>query len=431
MKKNYKEDNKLALFGGKKTISHKFTRFNTYNHKEVDAANKVIKSGILSQFIGAPGEFFDGGTYVKKFERKIEKYFGVKKAILVNSWTSGLIAAVGALDVEPGDEIITAPWTMCATATAILHWNCIPVFADIEHDTFCIDPKSVEKLITKKTKAILSVDIAGQSADMRALKRIAKKYNIKIISDTAQAPGSFYHKKYTGTISDIGGFSLNYHKHIHTGEGGILVTNNLKLARRMSLIRNHAEAGININEKLNNMIGFNFRLGEVEAAMGIEQLNKLKGIIKGRQFIVSKINKELKKLKGLFIPKVREKCTHVYYMYQMKIDEKKTGVSRDLIHKALVAEGIECLQTKFSNLHLMPLYQNKVAYGSKSFPWNINKSKNKVNYKKGICPVAEKLHDKTYLGFEMCQFEMDEKETQSFIDAFKKVWKNLAELRNK
>ena len=178
MKNNYQ----LALNGGKKLITKKFKRFNTYDQREVVAANKVIKSGILSQYIGAPGKFFNGGTYVKKFEKRIEKYFGVKKAILVNSWTSGLIAAIGALDVEPGDEIITAPWTMCATApwtmcataTAILHWNCIPVFADIESDTFCIDPQSVEKLITKKTKAILSVDIAGQSADMISLKKIEK-----------------------------------------------------------------------------------------------------------------------------------------------------------------------------------------------------------------------------------------------------------------
>ena len=184
-----KNNNKLAIFGGKKLILKKFKKFNTYNHRELNAATKVIKSGNLSQYLGAAGKYFHGGKFVRTFEKKIENYFGVKRAIVVNSWTSGLIAAVGALDIEPGDEIITAPWTMAASATAILHWNCIPVFADVEPDTFCIDPASVESLITKKTKAILSIDIAGQSADMKNLKKIAKKYNLKIITDSAQAPG--------------------------------------------------------------------------------------------------------------------------------------------------------------------------------------------------------------------------------------------------
>jgi|TARA_Y100000294_G_C8567465_1_gene341462 dTDP-4-amino-4,6-dideoxygalactose transaminase len=421
--------NKLAIHGGSKLILKKFKKFNTYNHKELDAATKVINSGNLSEYIAASGKYFHGGKFVRAFERKIEKYFGVKRAILVNSWTSGLIAAVGALDIEPGDEIITAPWTMCASATAILHWNCIPVFADVEPDTFCIDPASVESLITKKTKAILSIDIAGQSADMKSLKKIAKKYKLKIISDSAQAPGSLYQEKYTGTLSDIGGFSLNYHKHIHTGEGGILVTNDLKLAERMCLIRNHAEAAISNKQKLNNMVGHNFRMGEIEAAMGIEQLRKLKSIVKNRQAIAFKIGSELKKLPGLEIPKVRKDCTHVYYMYQMKIDQKKIGVSRDFIHKALVAEGINCLHTKFANLHLLPMYQKKIAYGSRGFPWVFNGLKSKVSYKKGICPVAEGLHSNSYLGFELCQFEMSKQETDLFINAFKKIWANLEEIK--
>jgi len=424
-----KNKNKLAIFGGSRLILKKFKKFNTYNYKELNAATKVIKSGNLSQYLGAAGKCFYGGKFVRTFEKKIEKYFGVKRAIVVNSWTSGLIAAVGSLDVEPGDEIITAPWTMCASATAILHWNCIPVFADVEPDTFCIDPASVAKLITKKTKAILSIDIAGQSADMENLKKIAKKYNLKIISDSAQAPGSLYKEKHTGTLADIGGFSLNYHKHIHTGEGGILVTNNEKLAERMCLIRNHAEAVVSRKQKLNNMIGYNFRMGEIEAAMGIEQLKKLKSIIRNRQAIAYKISSKLKKLAGLHVPKVRKDCTHVYYMYQMKIDQKKTGVSRDFIHKALIAEGIDCLHTRFANLHLLPIYQKKIAYGSRGFPWFYNGVKSKVSYKRGICPVAENLHNNSYLGFELCQFEMNKKETNLFINAFKKVWANLEEIK--
>ena len=163
---------------------------------------------------------------------------------------------------------------MCASATAILHWNAIPVFADIDPVTYCLDPASVRKSITDKTKAILSVDIGGHPADTFTLNKIAKEYGLKVISDCAQAPGALSSGKYAGTLTDIGGYSLNYHKHIHTGEGGILVTNDDELALRMQLIRNHAEASVaDISlDNIANMIGHNFRLGEIECAIGREQL---------------------------------------------------------------------------------------------------------------------------------------------------------------
>ena len=132
---------------------------------------------------------------MKEFERQCEDYFGVKHAVTVNSWTSGLIAAVGAIGIEPGDEVIVTPWTMCASATAILHWNAIPVFADIEPNTFNLDPVSVEANITPYTKAIMVVDIFGHSADMDALMALAAKHNLKVITDTAQAPGALYKGK--------------------------------------------------------------------------------------------------------------------------------------------------------------------------------------------------------------------------------------------
>jgi perosamine synthetase len=215
----------LAILGGRPAIQGTFKRFNTIGEEELAAATSVIRTGVLSAYIGAPGEAFMGGPSVRAFEAQAAQYFGVKHAVAVNSWTSGLIAAVGAIGIEPGDEIITTPWTMVATATAILHWNGIPVFADIEPGSFNIDPSSVEKLIGPRTRAILAVDIFGQSADMRALRDIATRHGIKLLSDTAQAPGATYHGEYAGTLADIGGFSLNYHKHIHCGEGGILVTN--------------------------------------------------------------------------------------------------------------------------------------------------------------------------------------------------------------
>ena len=213
-----KEDNKLALLGGKKTINKPFVRYNPIAIEEKSAAIKVIESGVLSKFLGTWGPDFFGGPKVQEVERLCESFFGVRHAVVVNSWTSGLIAAVGAIGIEPGDEVIVTTWTMCASATAILHWNAIPVFADIDPNTYCLDPKSIELNITPQTKAIMVVDIFGHSADMKSILNIAKKHNLKVISDTAQAPGAMYYGEYAGTLADIGGYSLNYHKHIHTGD---------------------------------------------------------------------------------------------------------------------------------------------------------------------------------------------------------------------
>lgn len=418
---------KLAILGGKKTITTKFNPYISIGKEEIKAVNKVMKSGTLSNFIGAKGKNFYGGKKVLQFEESLRKYFNVKYAITVNSWTSGLIAAIGAIGVEPGDEIIVSPWTMCASATSILHWNAIPVFADIDPETFCLDPKSVEKSISKKTKAILSIDIAGQSADMRELQTIANKNNIKIISDAAQAPGAKYFNDFAGTLADVGGFSLNYHKHIHTGEGGVIVTDNKEIAEKIFLIRNHGEAVVEENNRhhLKNIIGHNFRMGEIEAAIGIEQLKKLDEIIIRRQKIAKKLNQHLGKLDGLQIPKVRENCTHVYYMYQMKIDTNKIGIKREVILKALEAEGVEGLSINYANLHLLPMYQNKIAYGSQGFPWSFFENGKSVSYKKGICPVAENLQDNQYLGYLMCMHELNDSEVNLLIKSFKKVWANL------
>ena len=196
----------------------------------------------------------------------------------------------------------------------------------------------------------MSVDIFGHSAPINELKKIAKKYKLSIISDSAQSPGAKYNKKFAGTLTDIGGISLNYHKHINTGEGGVIFTNNKTLADRMYLIRNHAEAVVNQKrvKSLSNLVGYNFRMGEIEAAIGIEQIKKLNKIIKQKQQIAKILNKGLSKLRGLKLPIIKKNCSHVYYVYAMQIDHKVLGVHRNKIYKALVAEGIQGLQTNFT-----------------------------------------------------------------------------------
>jgi perosamine synthetase len=422
---------RLALHGGDKTIVRNFSRYNPIGAEEVKAAREVVESGVLSQFLGCWEPDFFGGPKVNEFERACEAYFNVKHAITVNSWTSGLIAAVGAIGIEPGDEVIVSPWTMCASATAILHWNAIPIFADIEEQTFCLHPGSVEACITPQTRAIMAIDIFGQSADMKALRAIADKYNLKIISDTAQAPGARYGVSFAGTLADVGGYSLNYHKHIHTGEGGILVTNDDIYAERLRLIRNHAEAVVGDMgvDNLSNMLGYNFRLGEIECAIGIEQLKKLEALLAARQHIAQRLSEGLAGLPGLQTPRVRPGCSHVYYIYPMILDTAMLEVSRDRIHAALVAEGVPSLTQGYQNVHLLPMFQKKVAYGSMGFPWTSDICSRDVNYRKGICPVAEKLHDETFMGLEMCAQELSDEDIDLIATAFRKVWNGLESLR--
>jgi len=421
---------KLSLFGGPKTINQSFSRYNPIGKEEVKTVNAVMEGGTLSQFLGCWDPDFYGGSNVQAFERQCEDYFGVKHAITVNSWTSGLIAAVGAVGIEPGDEVIVSPWTMCASATAILHWNAIPVFADIELETFNLDPVSVERNITPNTKAIMVVDIFGHSADMDTIMAIAAKYNLKVITDSAQAPGVFYKGKYAGTLSHVGGYSLNYHKHIHTGEGGILVTDDDVIAEKLQLIRNHAEAVVADKgvTNLSNMIGYNFRLGEIECAIGIEQLKKLKHLVAGRQTTAERLTKGLTGLSGLQTPVVQDGCTHAYYVYPMVLDVDVLGVSRASIVKALEAEGLTGLGEGYELLHLLPMYQQKIAYGSKGFPWTSDVCKRDVSYEKGICPVAEGLHDKTLLQFAMCAYDLSNNDVDLIVRAFRKVWTNLDRL---
>jgi perosamine synthetase len=416
---------KLAILGGPKAFDEKVNRFNGMGIEEVEAAKKVVESGLLSQFLGEweddnPIDFF-GGKKIREFEDNWSDFFNVKHSISVNSCTSGLIAALGAIGINPGDEVIVCTWTMCATATSVLVWNAIPVFADIDKDTFTIDPVSIENNVTNKTKAIIVTNIFGQSVNFIKIKQIATKFNLKIIEDNAQAPGALYKEKYTGTIGDIGVFSLNYHKHIHTGEGGMCVTNNDEYAEKLQLIRNHGEAVVKGKgvENIENIIGFNFRMGEIEAAIGIEQLKKLPFIINEKVEIADCLSSGLSDLPGIQTPKIGDHCTHVYYAYPITVQE---DLDRNAIYKALVAEGVPYLAKAFSLAHLLPMYQQKIAYGKSGYPWKVGKEISDISYNYGICPIAEGAIEKTYMNFGIGLVQMDKLKVKKMLDAFNKVW---------
>jgi dTDP-4-amino-4,6-dideoxygalactose transaminase len=345
------------------------------------------------------------------------------------------VAAAGAIDLNPGDEVIVTPNTMSATITSIMHWGAIPVFCDIDDNYFNIDYNKISKLITRKTKAIFVVDIYGHPCSYKEIFKIAKKNKLFIVSDNAQSPGAYYHKKLSSSISDIGGISLNYHKHIHTGEGGIILTNNKNLYYRCCLIRNHAEAITNDDKTIknySNLVGYNFRFGEIEAAIGMVQLKKLKKLVSRRQYIAKYITKNLKKYDWLKLPKVAKNCTHSYYIYPIVLNTKKISITRDSLINKFKKLGLEGITRGYLPSNLLPMFQKKTAYGNKGYPWSINKNR-KYNYKKGTCPVAEKLYFNSLICFEMCRYELDNNDLKKLVNVFNKIFDaaNLKSIANK
>ncbi len=432
---------KLALLGGKSVRKKKFPEYRTIDSKELKAVAKVLKSGTLSKYVGSWHKNFYGGKTVNALEKEWAAHVGAKHAVAVNSATSALYAACGSLGIGPGDEVIVPPYTMAASGTGVLLYNAVPIFADIEDDYFCIDPRSVEARITPRTKAIIAVDLFGHPYYADEINKIAGKHKLKVIEDAAQAPAALYKGRYAGTLGDIGIFSLNYHKHIHSGEGGIAVTNDDELAERMRLIRNHAEAvvGAKGETDLTNMLGFNFRMTEIEAAISREQLKKLDRLVSTRISNCKNIEKGLSGIEGIIPPKVQSGCKHVYYMHVFKFKEEAAGVSRDLFIKAVKAELkptehrenegvlINCGYVK--PLYLEPLYQKMVLYGGKQCPFKCSFYKKTVSYKKGICPTVERMHYKELFLHHLMHANMTRRDLDDFVNAFCKVWDNRKELR--
>ncbi len=416
----------LALFGGKPTISE-LKPYKSISKKEIDAVVKVMKSGCLSGFYGSWEDGFLGGPEIIKLERNWSKKFKVKYSVSVNSNTSGLYCAMGAIGLSPGEEVIVPATSMSATAMAPIIYGGIPVFCDIEKDTFCIDIDSVKQKITKKTKAIIAVNLFGHPARLNELKKIAKDNKIFLIEDNAQAPLACENNKLTGTIGDIGVFSLNYHKHIHSGEGGICTTNNSELANRMQMIRNHAEAVVGPAKvkDITNLVGFNFRMTELSAAIANVQLSKIDKHVDKRVKLAESLSKAFKNLKGITVPVLRKNCSHVYYIWAIKYDEKYFGVKRDIFVKALNMQGFPCFSSYVRPLYKLPLFEKKIALGSNGFPFSLNNH----NYNSQKCHNAEDLYENSFICFEPCAYEFSETKVSKLIEAFLLVYNNIYKLK--
>ncbi len=424
--------NVLAILGGKPVREKSYPAHTTIiDDAEERGVIEVLRGGHLSGFSARPGDRFLGGPKVKEFEGQLCKYFDVKYAVTFNSATSALHGAISAAKIGPGDEVITSPYTMSATPSSILMQNAIPVFADIEDKTYGLDPGSVNERITERTKAILTVNLFGHPSRLKELKELADKHNLLLIEDNAQAPGAVYKGQLTGTIGQMGIQSLNYHKTIQTGEGGVVITDDLKLTSHLQLVRNHGEVvvgKINHNDIV-NVLGWNYRLTEIQAAIGMPQLTKLNYFNTIRQKLAGDLTDELRQFDFLTPPAVEKGCTHVYYLYSIRFHEERIGIKRSLFVKAMKAEGISLNEGYVRPIYLEPLFQRKIVYGEKGCPFSCPIYGKRVNYEEGICPTTERLYNEEMITTDICKYPNSESEIVEFVTAIKKITNNLLSLK--
>ena len=432
----------LALLGGTPVREALFPAHKFIAEEEKAAVASVVETGILSRYIGAQHPDFMGGPQVKAFEEAWADAYAAGHAVAMNSATSGLFAAAGAAGIGPGDEVIVSPYTMMASVTAAVVFNAVPIFADIDPGSFCISADTIRPKITPRTKAIIVVHIFGQTADMDPIMALAEEHDLVVIEDAAQCPFATYKGRPAGTLGHMGVFSLNYHKHIHTGEGGVVTTNHDTYAEKLRLIRNHAEAVVGRRgvTDIVNMIGFNFRMGEIEAAIGLCQLAKGPELIKCRQANVAHLESQLAGIDGLRMPAIGPGNDHVYYVHAMSYDPEIMDLPRGVFVEALKAElpATELREGEgplmgagyVRPIYLEPMFQERTAYGSLGCPFSCPHYTGEANYELGICPETERAHFETLITHEMMRPPMSEADLEAVANAVHKVVENLPKLRD-
>lgn len=374
--------NRLAIHGGEKTKDTPFGTGKRFGLEEVKELVEALEQNTL---------FYHFGKKVKQFLADFNAMYGIPYSVATSSGTAALHVALGAAGVTVGDEVITSPITDQGTVVGILYQNAIPVFADLDPHSYNLDAASIESRITPKTKAILVVHLAGNPCDMDPIMEVANRYNLRVIEDCAQAYLTEYKGKLVGTIGDYGCFSTNDFKHISTGDGGIVTVNS---GLEADYHRTHAFADKNyerMGNELNrtpNSLAPNYRMTELQGAVGIAQLKKLQAICQRRNELGSKLNIGLQDLNGLSVMAIPADSTCTYWFYMFRLNEEELTCSREQFCEALSAEGITNRMGYIPDVvYMQPMFQNKQAYLGSQFPFDLSE----VSYAKGTCPQAEAI----------------------------------------
>ncbi|MEP7037098.1 MAG: DegT/DnrJ/EryC1/StrS family aminotransferase, partial [Acidobacteriota bacterium] len=324
--------------------------------KEIAAVTEVLQSPRLSL-----------GPKLEEFERDFAEYIGAKHAVAVNSGTSGLHLCVRALNLKDDNEIITTPFSFIASANVLLYENCVPVFVDIDRETLNIDAGKIEAAITEKTKAIMVVHVFGCPSPMEKIREIADKHDLKIIEDACEAIGAEYENLRVGNLGDCGVFAFYPNKQITTGEGGMVVTDDEQIAKKCRILRNQGRDP-ELDWFDHAALGFNYRLSDINCALGIEQLKRIDEILDERKTVARKYHERLKQNPHLITPDIEFPNGRIsWFVYVIRLNENFTKDQRDLVVNEMQKSGIGCGRY-FAPIHLQPLYVEKFGYKTGDFP---------------------------------------------------------------
>ncbi len=415
--KHYKREEKmkipteeLAINGGSKTKTTPFGKGKRFGFEEVAELVEALNQNTL---------FYHSGTKVKQFLNDFNALYGLRYSVATSSGTASVHVALGVAGITVGDEVITSPITDQGTLIGILYQNAIPIFADLDPHSYNMDPSSIEARITPRTKAIVVVHLAGNAADMDPIMAIARKHNLKVIEDCAQSYLTRYKGKLVGTIGDYGCFSTNDFKHISTGDGGIVTVNSGEESdyhRAYAFAdKNYQRFGDSVLKDLRTLAP-NYRMTELQGAVGIAQLKKLNHICTQRQYYGDKINAEIGYLPGIHAHKVAEGNTCTYWFYMFRLNLKKLTCTREEFCKALKAEGIPNTAGYIPDVvYMQPLFQSRSAYPGSNFPFDLTD----VSYERGLCPNAEQILQ-TAVRLQVSEF-FTEKDVDEMIAGIHKV----------
>ncbi len=405
---------KLALLGGVPIRTRPFTRWPVFGKSEEKRLLRTLHSGKWGRL---------QGTEVAEFENRFADAHGCRHGIAVVNGTVSLRIALLAAGIRAEDEVIVPPYTFVSTASAVVEANAVPVFADVDLDTFNLDPKAVEAAITPRTKAIIPVHFAGQPADMTSIMALAKKRNLIVIEDAAHAHGAIHGNQPAGSIGHLASFSFQSSKNMTAGEGGIITTNDETLAGLCRSIQSCGRIPGGLWYE-HHIISGNYRLGEFQGSVLNVQLDRLEQQTKRRdrngQYLAARISQ----LPGIYPQKRTADCTrHSYHLFMLRMDPRKFGVDRALVIKALQAEGIPCSAGYVVSLPQQPMFQNK-AFG----PY-LPKVSAKLNYRKADCPNSDLLCREQTIWLEQSLFPGPRKDMEDIARGFEKIYQARESLR--